>query len=139
MAKILLTARRRTRRILIFAMRRWRSAHDAGEPAQAALFAGLAPYGFGALAPVLDSLITLFEASMERVFRAGPARARTLSGDERRLLDLLETGAGPDRPDRSPMENVLQIAIRSTRIMIDFIGRALPDDIGGGSRRLYAD
>jgi hypothetical protein len=137
MAKILLTARRRTRRILIFAMRRWQSAHDAGEPAQAALFAGLAPYGFGALAPVLDSLITLFEASMERAFRAGPARARTLSGDERRLLDLLEAGTAPNRPDR-PMENVLQIAIRSTRIMIDFIGRALPDDIGGGSRRLYA-
>lgn len=116
---------------VIDAARLWRIARDSGEPVQPALFARLGIAGSGFLAPVLDGLLTLFEAAFRRRFDAGAPADGELTRDERRLLELLERAdaAAPSgiRPD---LAGALRTALRSTRIMLrSVLGRG-PGDPG---------
>jgi hypothetical protein len=116
---------------VIDAARLWRIARDRGEPVQPALFARLGIAGSGFLAPVLDGLLTLFEAAFRRRFDAGDPADGELTRDERRLLELLERAdaAAPSgiRPD---LAGALRTALRSTRIMLrSVLGRG-PGDPG---------
>lgn len=105
---------------VIDAARIWRIARDLGQPVQPALSARLGGPGGGFLAPVLDGLLTLFEAAFRRRFRAGNPSDMRLTRDERRLLILLDrdpSGASIAhlRPALVP---ALRTALRSTRIML---------------------
>lgn len=123
----------RARSLIIAAARRWRAARDRGEAVQPALFATLDPAGCGVLAPVLDSLIGLFEATSGRAFRVARKSGPRLSGDERKLLAMLEAAddAGRSAPlvraDRR-LGSAMQIAIRSTQIMVRHALRAASPD-----------
>lgn len=138
-----LTMKPRVRSLIIRAARRWRTARDRGEAVQPALFATLEPAGCGVLAPVLDSLILLFEASSGHAFRAAHGSAGGLSADERQLLDMLEDADGKGRSsliaraDRR-LGAALQIAIRSTRIMVRAALRATSPDHTPGLRAMPA-
>lgn len=104
---------------VIDAARTWRIARDLGEPVQPALFLRLGISGSGLLAPVLDSLLTLFEAGFRQRFDAGDLSDSDLTGDEQRLLELLDrddsTAPVGIRPD---LTAAVRIALRSTRIML---------------------
>lgn len=103
--------------ILVDVTRCWRQARDSGNPVQPSLFDLLARSG-DMLAPVFDSLLTLYEAALGRPVATGQAAA--LSEDETRLLGLMDGS----RPLRSCIDcedgpaSALQCAICSTRIMI---------------------
>ena len=56
---------------IIEAARSWRIARDTGHSIQPALYERLEVRGAGLLAPVLDGLLTLFEAGFRRRFQAG--------------------------------------------------------------------
>lgn len=117
---------------VIDAARIWRIARDLGQPVQPSLYARLETFGSGILAPVLDGLLTLFEAGFRRRFDAGDPADPALTEDERQLLALLDRDACPApaghvRPELAP---ALRTALRSTRIMLRAaLGRA-PDDAG---------
>lgn len=103
---------------LLDAVRCWRGAKDNGRAVQPSLFAVLARDGQEMLAPVFDSLITLFEAALGRRLTVGPQGA--VSPDERLLLSLLgQPGrcAGCLGCPRGVLET-LENALSSTRIMI---------------------
>ena len=74
--------------LLVGALRCWRRARDRGAAVQHCLYKMLDPLDHGMLAPVLDSLMTLFEAALGRPIRAGDPEFR--SDDERLLLCLLD-------------------------------------------------
>jgi hypothetical protein len=104
--------------VLLDAVRCWRRAKDNGRAVQPSLFAALSRDGQEMLAPVFDSLITLFEAALGRRLAVGPKGA--ISPDERLLLSLLGQSrrcAGCLRCPRGVMET-LENALSSTRIMI---------------------
>lgn len=127
---------------VIAAARCWRIARDLGQPAQPALFARLGSAGSGVLAPVLDGLLTLFEASFRRRFDAGAPSDNGLTGDEQRLLDLLGSDASIARIDhlRPDLASALRTALRSTRVMLRSVfglatdGPALPLKSGPAPR-----
>ena len=48
----------------------WRLARDAGDPAQPTLYKRLERWGAGLLAPVIDSVMSLFESGFGRRFLA---------------------------------------------------------------------
>lgn len=104
--------------VLVDAVRCWRLARDTGRPVQPSLFRLLARRSGDMLAPVFDSLITLYEAALGRPVATGHAAA--LSEDETRLLGLMDGS----RPLRSCIDcadgaaSALECAICSTRIMI---------------------
>lgn len=105
---------------VIDSVRIWRVARDLGQPVQPSLFARLDRLGSGLLAPVLDGLLTLFEAVFRRRFDAGAPMDADLTADEERLLQLLDHDGCPPpteqiRPDLAP---ALLTALRSTRIML---------------------
>jgi hypothetical protein len=105
---------------ILEAVRSWRIARDTGNSIQPALYAPLETRGYGLLAPVLDGLLTLFEAASRRRFDAGAPSDSTITGDEHRLLDLLEGDdvtppADQLRPD---LVAALRVAVRSCRIML---------------------
>lgn len=85
------------------AARAWRRARDERSPVQQALYAALHPLRCGMLAPVLDSLLTLYETDAGRRLRVG---------DEHDLLRLLA------REDDPAPGAALDTALRSTRIMM---------------------
>ena len=102
--------------------RGWRAARDRHACTQQKLHRLLAPHGAGMLAPVFDSLMTLFEAALGRAVAVGTAAA--LSADERMLIDLLD-GSRPQRvcidcPDGAA--RALHCSICSTRIMLAMVG-----------------
>ncbi|MCE7797439.1 hypothetical protein LWE61_12825 [Sphingobium sufflavum] len=108
------------------AARCWREARDAGAAVQPCLFGLLSPHDCGMLAPVLDSVMTLWEAALGRGLATGePDR---LSEDERLLLGLFD-GTRQWRPcvgeaaDGSGMASSLDCALCSARIMM---GRVMP-------------
>lgn len=103
--------------IILTSARRWREARDTGLPVQPHLFLSLAPQGCGVLAPVIDSLMHLYEIVLRRPVRVG--HDGTLSQDEDLLLDLL-TGAKPSPTsfgDSGDMGRAFDTALASTRIM----------------------
>lgn len=104
--------------IILIAARRWREARDTGLAIQPHLFAILSEEGGGVLAPVIDSLMHLYEIVLRRPVRVG--RDRTMSQDEDLLLDLL-TGAKQSRDafmDAGGMGQAFDTALVSTRIMV---------------------
>jgi len=105
---------------VIDAARYWRIAHDLGQPVQPALFTRLGIPGSGFLAPVLDGLLMLFEASFRRRFQAGDPSDTELTGDEKELLELLNRADAttPMEHLRSDLAPAMRVALRSTRIML---------------------
>lgn len=104
--------------LILVSARRWREARDAGLPVQPHLFAELAPEGGGILAPVIDSLMHLYEIVLRRPVRVG--RAGGASQDEELLLDLL-TGTKQrvdSFGDSGGMGRAFDTALASTRIMV---------------------
>ncbi|MFX6315190.1 hypothetical protein ABTF93_19425, partial [Acinetobacter baumannii] len=57
--------------LVLISARRWREARDTGLPVQPHLFTELAPEGGGVLAPVIDSLMHLYEVVLHRPVRVG--------------------------------------------------------------------
>ncbi len=107
---------------ILEAVRSWRVARDTGNPdsIQPALYAPLETRGYGLLAPVLDGLLTLFEAASRRRFDAGAPSDSAITGDEHRLLDLLEGDDATPPTDqlRPDLAAALRVAVRSCRIML---------------------
>lgn len=108
--------------LVLDAARSWRKARDSGNPVQPALYRTLDAYRCGILAPVIDSVLSLYEACSGQRFRTGTPDYVGISGDEHRLLSLLRSG-GKDAPvldaSASPdLARVMRIALRSARIML---------------------
>jgi len=104
---------------VIDSARHWRIARDAGDPVQPSLYRRLERFGAGLLAPVFDSVMTLFEAGFRRRFRAGSPLEIGFSRDERHLVALLE-GARTDAIERfePSLASAMRIALNSARIML---------------------
>jgi len=104
---------------IIDSARNWRIARDAGDPVQPSLYRRLERFGAGLLAPVFDSVMTLFEAGFRRRFRAGGLLDIGLSRDEHHLLALLE-GADARTIERfdPSLASTMRIALSSARIML---------------------
>ena len=102
---------------LLAAFRCWRQARDSGDAVQASLFAVLSRQGYEILAPVFDSLLSLYEAVQGRRIVTGESDA--LSGDEIALLGLL---AGP--LDALPIAPVLGAADGEGGGLADVLGHA---------------
>ena len=104
---------------LVDVARCWRAARDQGNPVQPRLFQLLARRSGDMLAPVFDSLLTLYEAVLGRPVVVG--HAQSLSQDERHLVDLMQ---GAQRlPSTGDTICAFECALSSTRLMID---RACP-------------
>lgn len=115
---------------IVDSARIWRIARDLGQPVQPTLFARLDGLGSGLLAPVLDGLLTLFEAGFRRRFDAGAPTDADLTADEERLLTLLDHDSclaptGQVLPTLAP---ALRTALRSTRIMLRAVLGLAPGD-----------
>lgn len=104
---------------IIDSARNWRIARDAGDPVQPSLYRRLERFGAGLLAPVFDSVMTLFEAGFRRRFRAGSLLDTGFSRDERHLLALLE-GADANSIERldPSIARAMRIAFSSARVML---------------------
>lgn len=106
--------------ILIEAARCWREARDMGRAVQPSLYRLLTGLGCGMLAPVLDSLMTLWEWAVGRRFAPGSGQ---ISNDERLLLGLLDGSrslhGGVDCEEGRAL--ALRCAITSTRIMLALV------------------
>jgi hypothetical protein len=104
---------------IIDSARNWRIARDAGDPVQPSLYRRLERFGAGLLAPVFDSVMTLFEAGFRRRFRAGSLLDIGLSPDEHHLLALLEgADASAIEPFDPSLASAMRVALRSARIML---------------------
>lgn len=115
---------------IIDSARIWRAARDLGQPVQPMLFARLDALGSGILAPVLDGLLTLFEARFRRRFDAGAPMDTDLTADEERLLALLDRDAcpAPTGQVQPVLAPALRTALRSTRIMLRAVLSPAPGD-----------
>ncbi len=104
--------------LILVSVRRWREARDTGVPVQPHLFAQLSRDGDGILAPVLDSLMHLYESVLRRPLRVG--RDDATSQDEELLLDLLiGDKTCPDSfTDIGGLSQAFEAALASTRIMV---------------------
>ena len=107
------------------AARVWRQARDNRQPVQPALYRVLDTCHCGILAPVIDSVLALYEACSGRRFRVrdGSSARNGLSIDEHRLLNLLQGANGCDAAlldvSRNPgLASAMRVALRSTRIML---------------------
>ncbi|QUT07564.1 hypothetical protein KFK14_09280 [Sphingobium phenoxybenzoativorans] len=104
--------------LILSSARRWREARDTGLAVQPHLFSELAFEGFDIMAPVLDSLMHLYEVVLRRPMRVG--RGGGASQDEDLLLDLL-TGTKQSRDsfgNTGAMGRTFETALLSTRIML---------------------
>ncbi len=96
----------------------WRTARDERENAQNCLYALLRPVGLDVLAPVFDSLFSMYESALGRPIATG--RRGSASADERLVLGMLDG----TRPRRDCLQcdagraSALDCAICSTRIML---------------------
>jgi len=105
------------------AARAWRRARDNHQPVQPALYRVLDTYHCGILAPVIDSVLSIYEACSGRRFHDGGSRPDGLSVDERHLLNLLHqaNGCEPALLDAScdpGLASTMRVALRSTWIML---------------------
>lgn len=106
-------------RAVIDSARNWRIARDVGDAVQPSLYKRLERLGAGLLAPVLDSVMTLFEAGFRRRFRAGNLSDAGFTRDECHLLALLEGGEiGSIEWFDPDLASTMRIALRSARIML---------------------
>ncbi|MGH6745495.1 hypothetical protein [Novosphingobium sp.] len=104
--------------VLVDAARCWRHARGQDRPTQPSLASCLDTLDCVVLAPVIDSFCLLFEGALGRPFRVG--RSHSLSSDERLMVALLEGPAtrAAALPCEEPRGRLLDLAIRSTRIMV---------------------
>lgn len=119
--------------IILDAARSWRRARDHRTPVQPAMARALLVHDCVILAPVMDSLLRLFEACAKRRFQIGLAGHVRISSDERRLLAALHD-SNPVRamklaPERPQMIAPMGHALRSVQIIL----RAVLDGRGHGS------
>lgn len=128
-----------TSAIVLDAVRAWRSARDNQQPIHPTVHQSLARHHCGILAPVFDSLLSLYEACSDRRFHVGGAHV-TISTDEHRLLTLLR---GSDNCERAmsdasaipSLASALRIALHSTRIMLRLaLAPIEPPPLGFGQR-----
>jgi hypothetical protein len=118
-------------RTIIDSARNWRIARDAGDPVQPSLYKRLERLGAGLLAPVLDSVLTLFEAGFRRRFRAGNLSDVKLTRDESRLLVMLDAGRATTIEGFDPnLTHAMLIALRSARLLLLSV---IEEVIGGPS------
>lgn len=104
---------------LIDGVRCWRRTRDLGQPVQPMLASAFPNQIGGFLAPVVDGLLTLFEAAFRRRFEAGDPCDDELTRDEEQLLALLEQDDSPAPAGLRPnLAGALRAALRSTRIML---------------------
>jgi hypothetical protein len=104
---------------VIDAARFWRLARDRGEEVVPVLFTRLGMTGSGLLAPVLDGLLSLFEAAFRRKFEAGALSDTELTGDEQWLIEGLDhDDEGASIGVRPELVAALRTALRSTRIVL---------------------
>ncbi len=103
--------------ILIDATRCWRDARDNSQSVQPCLSRALAVHDCAMLAPVLDSLISFYEAALGRPIAVGDAMA--MSDDEHLLLGLLDGSRKRDCMNcAQSATRALNCALCSTRIML---------------------
>ena len=107
--------------ILIDATRCWRAARDNGQPIQPSLSHALTTHDCAILAPVLDSLISFYEAALGRPIMTSQTMAR--SEDEDLLLALLDGSIRRQACIQCPngAATALDCAICSTRIMLALV------------------
>lgn len=104
---------------LIDGARCWRRTRDLGEPVQPTLASAFPNPVGGFLAPVVDGLLTLFEAAFRRRFEAGDPWDDELTRDEEQLLALIDHDGAPAPPGVRPdLAGALRAAFRSTRVML---------------------
>lgn len=121
---IILSAAPRPGAIVAAIMRHWRSARDGGLSAQHGLHAFLYPHGADMLAPVFDSILTLYEAALGRPLVTGAGAE--FAPDEAMLCGMLDGS----RPRHSCFDcpagpaRTLDCAICSTRIMMALVVNA---------------
>lgn len=119
--------------LIVASIRCWRAARDDKAPAQQKLYALLAPHDRALLAPVLHSLMTLWEAALGRPFAAGDGE---FSSDERRLLDALAESDEADwRGSVVSCRSALRSALVCTRLMIASLETPGVSRLCGGSVR----
>lgn len=109
--------------MLLDAVRAWRHARDSRQPIHQTLYRVLDTYHCGILAPVIDSVLTLYEACSGQRFRSGDAHHIGITADEHRLLNLLHGSNSCDAAlldaSHSPsLASAMRVALRSTRIML---------------------
>jgi hypothetical protein len=104
--------------VVLDAARCWRAARDAGPSVQPCLFATLRAHGAEMLAPVFDSLMSLYESALGRRLQVG--EGAVVSEDEQLLLNLL--GGSQRACTRLERNDGVAVALRcalcSTRIMM---------------------
>lgn len=122
---------------IISAVRFWRELVDAQRPVLPSMIAKLDCDGAGFLAPAVASTLSLLEAWSGRRFGAGEAGAERLTEDERHLLLCLYQRApvAVSPPSRPSLASTLQIALRSTRLLVQWI---FGGDVGVLPRRQYS-
>ncbi|MBB4633894.1 hypothetical protein [Sphingosinicella soli] len=105
--------------LIIDAARCWREARDGDSPLPT-LFSRLEQRRVGVLAPSLNALFAVHQAWSGRRFRTAASESAGLTEDERHLLQLLHGGvnAVPYGAKRPSLSGPLQIALRSTRVML---------------------
>jgi hypothetical protein len=102
------------RDLVVSAARCWRAARDASAPVQQRLYVLLVRQDRGVLAPVFDSVLSLWELAIGRPIVTGKA---ALSVDEHLLLGMFD-GTMPGYRGFGRAASLLDIAIRSARVMI---------------------
>lgn len=108
---------------ILGAVRAWRKARDNQLPVQRTIHQSFTDPRCGVLAPVFDSLLSLYETCSGRRFQIGSDSFVAISGDEHRLLNLLKGSSGCEAPvldasARPSLVPTLRIALRSARIML---------------------
>lgn len=106
---------------LIDGVRFWRRARDIGEPVQPLLASAYSIAGGAFLAPVIDGLLRLHEAAFRRRFDAGDPSDDDLTGDEERLLNLLDHDDESLSGIRPNLVGALRAALDSTRIVLRMV------------------
>lgn len=105
--------------VLLDSMRCWRAARESGAARKPCLYQTLAPYRLEILAPVFDSLMTIFETSLKPCISSGEDGHP--SADENALLGMLIDPASAKSHIARPEEDLalLECALLSTRLMME--------------------
>jgi len=115
--------------LVVDAARCWREARDRGHAVLPILFARLEIRRAGFITPAIDALLATHESWSGRRFCAGHAATHELTDDEHEILGLLGGGLPlrADRAARPSLTAVMQVALRSTRIILRaIVGPGLP-------------
>ncbi len=107
--------------VLVAAMRSWRGSRDGGVHTLPRLHAVLRPSRSEMLGPCLDSVFRRSEHVLGRALVAGAENA--LSADETMLVSMMtETGLSTAPRSQSGVDEILENALRSARVLWSFAG-----------------